>query len=565
MDWESRELSAEIAKSLTSSDRRLLTSLLELDRASTYALAKNTGMSYASMFTSIKKLKSLGLVRKLQEVESKKGGRKIIYVLTSEGHEHALQSNMSSSVVTEQIAVESTPNPLDDIVTDFILSQKRETAELDFKLTLDTSKDSDFAEIAKDIFAMSNYGGGYLVFGYTETKTGNFDLVGLPPSFHVDQAQLQEKFNSYSNDPLAIDYKEVEKEVDGKTRKFALIYVPPSTTVLKPIKYGVYTGKGGKMRKAFSKDEVLIRRGTQSIHASQKEIEYIQKRASETEYKISLLKGKPDRVRENLYGNFFEVMELPNEVFEAELPRNIRFAFFEIKDTPFIRHGEKIYSFCDIGKEPFGKYIKESSFCKRELSYFLETQDRRILLIWLLNQGVRHTALKKGLRYDPKNKNVYFYPTDERERHESWEGRFKKSTRLVVKKLYIRELNTSLFVHSAASISFSLLGSTFYLKILPRIVLTYDGYNTIQSFREGIVKTRLSYNQFNDAYLNLVLFWASRFKSLDRKKVDFGGRILVSPEPITATLDVGIRSDRSSEEFSRSKDELYSFEAVEVV
>lgn len=561
-----RELNAETFRALTSTDRKLITCLLKLERASTYAMAKSTNMPYASMFTSVKKLESLGLVRRLPEVESKKGGRKIIYVLTPEGRQRALQYDVLPVVSATKTGVESTPDPLDDIVTDFTLSQKRETAELDFKLTLDTSKDSNFAEIAKDIFAMSNYGGGYLVFGFAETKTGNFEPVGLPPNFHVDQAELQEKFNSYSNEPLTIDYKEIEKEVNGKTRKFALIYAPPSPTVLKPIKYGVYTN-GEKVRKAFSKDEVLIRRGTQSIHASQKEIEFIQKRAHDTEYKISLLKGRPDRVKEVLYGNFFEAMELPDEVFEAELPRNIRFAFLEIKDTPFIRLGlsDKVYSFCDFSKEPFGKYIKGDSPCKHELSYFLETPDRRILLIWLLNREIGHEALRKGLRYDRYDKKVYFYPTDEFERYESWEGRFRKSTRLVAKKLYIKQQNTSLFVHSAASISFSLMGNRFYLRILPKIILTHNGYDTIQSFREGTIKTRLSYNQYNDAYLNLILFWASRFKSLDREKINFGGRILVSPQPITVALDIGIRSDRTSEEFSRSKDELYSFEAMEVV
>ena len=78
VDRSRRRLIMETIKSLTPSDRKLMTKLLEFEKASTYALAKNTGMSYASMFTSIKKLESLGLVRKLQEVESKKGGRRII-------------------------------------------------------------------------------------------------------------------------------------------------------------------------------------------------------------------------------------------------------------------------------------------------------------------------------------------------------------------------------------------------------------------------------------------------------------------------------------------------------
>lgn len=461
--------------------------------------------------------------------------------------------------------MESVPNPLDEIVIDFMLSQKRETAELDFKLTLDIHKDSDFAKIAKDIFAMSNYGGGYLLFGFQETKTGTFEPAGLLPDFHVDQATLQEKFNAYTSTPLSIGYVEVEREIDGQKRKFAVIYVPPSTEVLKPIKYGVYDDPAGKVKKAFSKDEILFRRGTQSIHASQKEIKFIEQRASETEYKIGLLSGKPDDVKENLYGNFFEVTKMPSNIYEAELPGNIRFSFFETKETPFIRQGERVYSFCDLGQEPFGKYITAGTFREHELASFLETQDKRILLTWLLNSEVRNAAIRKGLRHDHWDKNVYFYPTDGRERYEAWRTSFKKSSRLVAKEIYITQLRRSLFVHPAALISISLVGTKFYLKILPEIILTHDGYETIQGVREGPVKTRLSYNQYNDTFLNLVLFWISRFKSIDGKSVDINGRIFASLEPVTVALDVGLRSDRPSEEFSRREDELYSFEAVEIV
>jgi hypothetical protein len=64
--------------------------------------------------------------------------------------------------VGESLILESVPDPLHDIVINFVLSQRRETAELDFKWTLDIRKGSDFAKIA----AMSNYGGGYLVCGF---------------------------------------------------------------------------------------------------------------------------------------------------------------------------------------------------------------------------------------------------------------------------------------------------------------------------------------------------------------------------------------------------------------
>jgi hypothetical protein len=181
-----------------------------------------------------------------------------------------------------------------------------------------------------------------------------------------------------------------------------------------------------------------------------------------------------------------------------------------------------------------------------------------------LNSEIKNAALKRGLRYDRKHKNVYFYPTEELERHESWKSRYRKTRKLVAKKIYVRQLKQSLFVHDAARMAFQLIGTDLYLKILPTIVLTHDGYETIRGFREGPVKTRLSYNKFNDAYLNLLLFWISRFKSAGKNVIDLDGRMLISTQPVTIKLGWGIKKDRPSTEFKDRKDELYSFEAVDI-
>ena len=465
--------------------------------------------------------------------------------------------------------IESVPLPLDNLVVDFVLSQKRETAELDFKLTLDIGKGSDFAEIAKDIFAMSNYGGGHIIFGYKELQTGSFDPVGLPPDFHVDQATLQEKFNAYSNEPITLEYEEIEKVIDGEKRRFAIVYVPPSPTVLKPIQYATYKDeKTGRERKVFSRDEILIRRGTQSVHATLSEIKFIERRSKQTEFKISLLSGEPDRIEENLYTNMFKVVKLHTHVFEAGIPTNIRFSYFETKEIPYVRpyRSKKTYSFCDLNQDPFQKYIIEGSYRRHPISDFLESQDKRNLLIQLLNSEIRKAALEKGLRYDRNDKNVYFYPTDEPERRVTWEGRYRKTPKQVTREIYVRELKRSLFAHDASSISFRFIGDDIYLVILPKIVLTHDGYDTIQGFREGSVKTHFSYNEFNDIYLNLVLFWISRFRLYPRQKnIELDGRIVISAEPLTAKLGAGIRKDRPTTEFHRRKDELYSLETVDVV
>lgn len=461
--------------------------------------------------------------------------------------------------------IESVPDPLDDIVTDFMLSQRRETAELDFKWTLDIFKGSDFTKIAKHIFAMSNYGGGYLLFGFKETETGSYKPTGLSPKFHVDQATLQEKFNSYSNDPLALGYKELEKVIDDEVRRFAIIYVPPSTTVLKPIKEATYTERG-KVKLAFRRDEILFRRGTQSVRASLSEIKFIEKRIKDTKYKIGLLSGKPDRVKENLYGNFFRVLKWPSHIFEVEIPKNMRFKRFETKDIPYIRPPDwtKIYSFCDLSKGLFKEYAKKGSLIKHHVSKFFATQDKRILLTWLLNSEIQNAMLNRGLRYERRNRNVFFYPTDVPKRFVEWRSRYRRSQKMVARRIYIRELGRSLVAHDAALVKFQLIGNDFYLKILPRIVLTPDGYETITGFREGPVKTRLQYNKFNDATLSLVLFWISRLKSPYENTIDLDGRITIATQPVTVELGWGIMKDRPSSEFKGRKSELYSFEAVEI-
>ena len=202
--------------------------------------------------------------------------------------------------------------------------------------------------------------------------------------------------------------------------------------------------------------------------------------------------------------------------------------------------------------------------CKHKAKDFLGSQDKRNLLIQLFNSEIRNAAIGIGLRHAWRNKNQFFYPTDRAERYETWESRFKKTRKRVANKIYVRELGRSLYAHDAALVLFHFVGEDVYLVVLPRIVLTHDGFETISGFREGPVKTRLSYNKFNDGFLNLVLFWISRFR-LGQRDIDLGGRILISGEPATVTLDIGIRQDRPATEFRRRKDELYSFEAVDII
>jgi len=187
------------------------------------------------------------------------------------------------SIIRPEVEVE----PLGDIMLNFLIDKDREEPYLDFKETLDIRKTSSFAKIAKDFFAFSNYGGGFILIGFKEKakmenppedKKVNFLPLGLPADYHIDQSDLQPKFNSYSNVPIEIGYREFLKNIGGTEKKFAAIYVPASTCVLTPIKDGVYVDEKGKTKRAFETGSVMIRRGTQSLPATDEEEAWIKKK-----------------------------------------------------------------------------------------------------------------------------------------------------------------------------------------------------------------------------------------------------------------------------------------------
>ena len=175
-------------------------------------------------------------------------------------------------------------DPLGDFVIDYLLSQSKETNYHDFKTTLDISKNSsDFPKIIKDVYGFSNAGGGFLVLGvhqnehYDEHIKVPLVKPGLPENLTLEQASLQEKINSYLEIPLEIGYTEFTREFYGKQRNFALIYIPPSPKILIPAEDGVYK-ENGKDKKAFLKDTIYTRRGTQCIPARDYEIEQMKER-----------------------------------------------------------------------------------------------------------------------------------------------------------------------------------------------------------------------------------------------------------------------------------------------
>lgn len=454
--------------------------------------------------------------------------------------------------------------PLGDMMLDFLIERDREDASVDFKETLSIAKEAPFAKIAKDIFAFSNYGGGFIFIGFKErpkSETSSqseskrtFLSIGLPEGFHIDQATLQEKFNSYSNAQIQLQYHEFFRNVDGSTKKFATIYIPPSTSILRPVRKGAYIDTKERKRLAFNVGSVLFRRGTQSIIASKHEIVWIQKRIEKEGYRVSVLSGQPDQIQETLYSNLFEVIKIPEVIWTA----NPKLASQQqsnkppnISSSPVYRFwNDKVVTLVNLSEPESALWgiINPSSVQMGELTAWLANSDKQRIVIELLNKELRFLAERLGVLHERK-KQKFYYACDGEYRTETWRSRFRSSSTVTVgQRIWAQQLKRFIFWHIAVIGRFEYLGNHLFLKLSPTIQLTDDGRKAIFGTREGTVITRLTYNRYNASYLNSLLFWISKFAEGKDNIALAQGKVIVSSKPVESRIDTGIMSDRPTSE-----------------
>ena len=467
------------------------------------------------------------------------------------------------------------PEPTGDMMLDWLIDHDKEEPYLDFKESLDISKTAPFPKIAKDFFAFANYGGGFILIGFRhKTKfpklaEGTAEVsveddfkferdyvpVGLIDTHHIDQATLQEKFNSFSTEPLTIEYREFTRKIDGIPVKLAAVYVPPSTSPLKSTKDGVYTDASGKKKSAFLKDTVLFRRGTQSVPAIPQEISWIERRCLKEQYRLSILSGNTDEIIESIYSNLFEVTKLPEKIWTA-VPYKVE----EGEESKLNKKGNynavyvywrgEIATFDDISNSnsPLHDGVVTYTIESEPISAWIEDEDKRRALVKLMNREIRMQAYKVGLiREDKKNK--FYFECHDQARVENWKSRFRESSPLkVADRMWANQLNRFIFWNLAVIANFTFIGSRPFLKLNPSLLITQDGINPLVSSREGAIITRMTHDRYNSSYLNHTLFWISRLSESRDAIVLARGKLAISAKPCETKLSYGIMADRPTSE-----------------
>lgn len=446
-------------------------------------------------------------------------------------------------------------DPVGDYVCNYLVSRTNETPHYDFKWTLDITRQSqDVAKIMKDVCAFSNYGGGWLILGIKQNDhadkniRGKFVKVGLPNSFELEDAALQEKINSNLTEPISIRYKEFYHTVRKENRRFALIYLPPSSTIVvskKDIKYRV----GNKDKVAVHKDAVYTRRGTQSIEAWDVEQVAIERRLERENYRCSILSGEPDQVREEIYSNLFEVKSVPKKVYvgaarckPGEMIKFLQQAhpeqpYFPLKCRPY---NGKIVTFADLDDpaDIHSEIVLPGTKSQESVSDWLEDPDKEDIVVSLLNMEVVGKADERGMRYDRRAKRLYYVisQTNE-ERKEKWPTRHKG----VQEKQVAKRLDPDHFLHSAVRTAIMRINGRFYLRLNTTMLITGDGRTPMTGMKEGAIITSQTYRTYNKQQLNNILFWIN--------KLGNGGDVVVSKDfvisnkPVRTGISVGISWD----------------------
>jgi hypothetical protein len=361
-------------------------------------------------------------------------------------------------------------DPLGDTMLDFLIDMDQEEAFIDFKETLSTSKSYPFPKIAKDIFAFSNYGGGFLLIGFKERKTPldssknlashekrRFLPVGLPTDYCVDSADLQSKFNAYCINPITLFYKEFTRSFGGVELKFAALYIPGAIKTLTPSKDGLYKDEQGKSHQAFNANIVLFRRGTQSVPATVEEIEFIKSRASRSEYRLSVIDGRPDEISETLYSNLLEVKQVPERVWSGSLGDDFRYKQHGIPQSiVYITWDGKAITFSDLSQlnNPLRRTLEISTITCQNTAAWLTDQDKQDVIIWLLNKELVYKASCIRLQKEDR-KNKFYFPCDSENRKETWTPRYRKTSALsVAQRMWASQLNRFIWWHLAVSARF---------------------------------------------------------------------------------------------------------------
>jgi predicted HTH transcriptional regulator len=173
-----------------------------------------------------------------------------------------------------------------------LVTRKRESAKLDYKQEWEPQRRRDVVELTKDLVAMANTAGGYVVIGLGDDG----EEVGLSDAQVevLDEAKVRAQVQSFLGIGLELF---LDKTITYGGKKYAILTVlrsPRSPIVFE--KDGQYPDPGGGNRSpaAFRQGDVFVRHGSASERWNQDDVRTIYSRVVDREKEVWLSEVLPD-------------------------------------------------------------------------------------------------------------------------------------------------------------------------------------------------------------------------------------------------------------------------------
>ena len=464
-----------------------------------------------------------------------------------------------------------------------------ESDNLDFKETFDDSPNS-WKKIAKDVFAMANSGGGYIVMGVKEAR-GEFVPVGLDLDFNIDPSVWFTKLNNWSTSQIGLVYKEHITEIKGERRKFAVIHVKRVTgNFVTPKVDGVIEYPSGTTKTEFQKGVLYTRSGTSSVPAQGEDfykllLNMISRASTKDDVSslplaaIEILQKKAEtfKIQEPIWSNLFPVTEIPDKIYSIKTDYHSGVEVFDFLKSYYLKQEDgfvqypgfilkegKLYTFENLNiKEAVLRPLVKSLIHEEDIRNWISDDKKSDYLIELLNRILKNLCRLRGFNFDKKRNRFYSYYNGINIKEVRWKPAKKTSTRPLV-YIHGKGFQTKFYEHVGGKIKFMQLGEIIFLLVDPVRVLTTDGRTPVEHKSSTRFHVKKNTRYFNPNYLYDVKFLVFLLAG-SKKEIILNGLknpVRVAVKPLTAKAAKGISEDRNVDE--KFLDELMSEPIFEI-
>lgn len=281
--------------------------------------------------------------------------------------------------------------------------------------------------------------------------------------------------------------------------------------------------------------------------------------------------------QERLYSNLLPVKRLPKTLTFAKTRRS---AHGRVKEEvegytpPFCIHERFLYTLSDLKHEQnvLRDFCDVGTIDEMPVSDWLDNDDLRHNLVFMMNQLFGSHCYRCGLAYNPDFRRTYFPRENDNEQETKFERqwtspRTNRSDRRTVVQHY-EYGDFTFWRHLAAEFSFVEFGGKWFLQVTPKYLFTDNGKTPSNPQLVGPYTTRLKAMEHNPQVLNHVLFWADTLaRGHHRIEMTLFGEalIVVEKEPVTTIAPFAIPYDPAVYEETTQSPQmtLFGFEGPE--